>query len=1825
MATAFARQLREIAAHSTNELDLKARRNAHAASLLFEREIAVKQDWETLFQICVEGYRELCTLDARFREFETNLFSATSRSQDREQMNRAQNQDLDATILRCLHLLGPRLLLLPGLRALEWLVRRFQVHVHNVGELLLTTLHHHESPVFQNILNLIAPDRLIDEWKFLRPYQNTSTRLPRSQVVYAATTSKGFFSLFNEYTLQACRTHLSEARLLRFWGGIVVEAVAGRLSQAKSGRSEIEQQRTEDVLHQILPLLDEGLTNNMAIDLTVVCFSLALVLAMTASLADEVLDSLLDAISRASAFPGIGEQAALISLVNLAHRKEKIGVPRAVVKMVSRLPDITKSFAVVSSQYSCQKFFRGVLASLLRYAAKKDTEEKYHQTIARVLKAGVSFERPEEIAAWFALVVNEVQRLGEERGIQDPARNRLISLLQECSEAEEYQDVFQELRAITNQHDIDLESLLQISIPSPPSLEETANDEDVEMTDTTTSNAFETALAAIPARVPSGIDFFAATEPAIFQPLRSLLHLCYRDQTNLEMFRSLSVWTSLDASQYVFFLLRVLFSDEPNYLRIDAATLLLTAIQQGSIEDLSQLLPFLSVLLADDVVGVRRAAAAAVAALEAKVEEANGGTAHASKPTAVQRSITQLYLPNMEEFITDGTRIRQALKHGLNGTIDKARPPSKDINAELPKNVRTALLEGFARVAAETPLLRFKIGMIKILDGVTKGGSTAKTEAFLPILTEWATKTNAQANALASKEGLSLLSIDRSMAGIITGQPKNQVEHVLDSLEAENLSVREQLVSAIFDRVIDVWPDISTDRSESLALRLFNISFREQNFLADVAKAALHQAQLSESTLQAILENAMSHRSETQEQPPTKRRRTSSHGGSGRSVAPLTAAFRESLVRLTLALDLVEGSKPEHNPGLLAQLTEVLLHLRRSKDQLQAESPYLVAACLGSMLAIVNKLKSARRPSIDWNHIRADVIADYVRTSDSSLVQSQALTLSASLAEVAPDKVLHHIMPVFTFMGKTRMVAQTNQHSINVVNEAIDRIVPSLVTTLRKQDSSKMLLSTKTLLSSFVASFDHISETRKVPLFQRLLRQLGSADFGFVLVAMLEHRGVPKEQLDLFLAKVFGELPYEAHLSTYRNLVILAQDCFAQNPDHAEVLLEVSQSSSLADRTDAATKMLLRAETIIENEALTVRSSKTITSDSNGSPTMEDYFRGSLLQTLETTKALQAQGGELKAILGHCSVELLRKVSVRQLIRLLILLFDEAAEVDDEVKAQALQSLARKLQQKGNIDTETATAALDYLTHLHTMIDGTANVKVQVAAIRCVDGLCAKYGRRDVNKLLETAVILVGDAGLSSSNENVQAVAAHTIASLVLIMREAAVPIVSQSLQGALRIIENSHVDGSTKSILHNAGFSLITALAQSVSFMLSEDDVGAIIVAAAECAFSDLPDDCVQFRREALAPLAENADFETFLESLTQKWADVVEFEKEGILPTLELLAHAIDHQSKTSVVQAADRASSLLLNVFDVRRHQAISSHEIELEADDLAEIETKANEIALKFIYKLNDGVFRPIFETWIDWATNPRDLSEGDVSVPEQKLHRQITISKFLAHFFSTLKSIVTSYASYLLKPVNDSLAEFHKHRPTSPSALLLYTTLLTALSEAFKHDADGFFTAPSQFETLARNLVNQLELAANKHFRALVFQNVLSTLVAFATAVQDTSSHHLAINHYLAQLRHADSQHVRLASIRTHLALTADEEVGEEWVDNIVSGTANAETLMAADTEDDGSKGYAGVGGRGETMIYVNEMLEDDDEEVEREVRRWVRMVREKVGEDVFET
>jgi U3 small nucleolar RNA-associated protein 10 len=124
--TSLQKQLAAIAASSTHQLDLKAQKAAHGKSLLFEPRVAASQSFDTIYQICYEGYKDLCALDQRFLPFARTLFSEQSKSEDRTQMTKKQNSELDSVLEAFMTLVGPRLLLKPAEKAVEWLVRRFR-------------------------------------------------------------------------------------------------------------------------------------------------------------------------------------------------------------------------------------------------------------------------------------------------------------------------------------------------------------------------------------------------------------------------------------------------------------------------------------------------------------------------------------------------------------------------------------------------------------------------------------------------------------------------------------------------------------------------------------------------------------------------------------------------------------------------------------------------------------------------------------------------------------------------------------------------------------------------------------------------------------------------------------------------------------------------------------------------------------------------------------------------------------------------------------------------------------------------------------------------------------------------------------------------------------------------------------------------------------------------------------------------------------------------------------------------------------------------------------------------------------------------------------------------------------------------------------------------------------------------------------------------------------------------------------------------------------------------------------------------------------------
>lgn len=163
----------------------RARSKIHSKSLLFKEESALAQNFEYIYQIACDGLEELSKLDSRFSEFKKTLFFRDTIKFDRNVQMVNTLEDLNKEIDKFLILLGPYYQTESGIKALEWLVRRFQINYYNTDSLLFNLLFYFKHTVFFKILNIIPNSCFSDIFKWLINYKKNTKLLTFSTIIKA--------------------------------------------------------------------------------------------------------------------------------------------------------------------------------------------------------------------------------------------------------------------------------------------------------------------------------------------------------------------------------------------------------------------------------------------------------------------------------------------------------------------------------------------------------------------------------------------------------------------------------------------------------------------------------------------------------------------------------------------------------------------------------------------------------------------------------------------------------------------------------------------------------------------------------------------------------------------------------------------------------------------------------------------------------------------------------------------------------------------------------------------------------------------------------------------------------------------------------------------------------------------------------------------------------------------------------------------------------------------------------------------------------------------------------------------------------------------------------------------------------------------------------------------------------------------------------------------------------------------------------------------------------------------------------------------------------
>ncbi|KAK3678783.1 snoRNA-binding rRNA-processing protein utp10 [Recurvomyces mirabilis] len=1690
MATALQQQLAAIAANSTHQLDLKAQKTRHSKSLLFESRDAASQSFDTIYQICIEGFEELCMLDIRFAGFGRNLFSEQSKNEDRTQMTAAENAELDKTAESFLGLISGRLLLKPAMKAVEWLVRRFRVQEYNTEAILLTFLPYHTSHIFPTLLSIL-PEQLPATFRFLHPYVAALQSPPRHAILTAAITNQGFFSAFSQYVLGVARAKFHSAMLLGLWASITAQAVNGMIDTTRSGRDTVRKQREEDLLLRVLPILQSALSIKGVPELYLGACMILTILATKASLHDKVLDAMMEAIAGAWTLQTVDDGLTCLSV--LAEEKEQLGVPKAVAK------------AIQASDGSLQRLIQR------------------HQADGLVL--GLAMAAPEllEQADLLLLIQHAAKRKNFDLS-RLSGRLALPAAQMEVAQEEEEPESM----------DIDEQAADEVDTLGP-------------------------LLDALPA-VSGKTSFLGPDQDELFEQYLSALQMACSSAKNAHRVLDLPALRPKEIAHsavYLTFMARVWLCSHQISARtaaLDAACSALVDHKRAPALDLQTLLPAVVVALSDSSQKVRRSAASLCKLMHQSYGDGKAAQVWCAKSIYGERSssihhlssqdanrfVASALLPILDDCVLDREVVSRALAEAIKGAEGSANKDAKPMKQSLRADIATYL----ASHAVATSSTAMQLCLLTMVNKVGKAGADARKKVLTPFIRDY------------SKQDSRGQDVDRAVLRTMSSRTGEELD-VLRSVAESNThlaSVALERLRSLFSAMTEASQVATADFMLQLALRSSQSDALETlRTLPYTTPVLVH------------LVNDLPEASSLQDQPSSaKKRRMSVNSTSGTRKAD-SAAINAAVQRVTLVLELVEGSKPEKHVQLLEGLFHLLGELHIYKAMLDSQLVYLQGLLMSCLLAVVNGLKTGTASSeIDRSVIRADLIVETVRTTSSTQVHNTALLLISSLASWAPDLVLHSVMPLFTFMSTT-LLRQGDDFSAHVTDQTVSRIVPPLAASLKKRGKD-LVSGASELLLSFTAAFEHIPLHRRSGLFRHLVQTLGPEESLFAVMAMLVERYPDDDRVRPFVSELMSHFNVEVQLRALKQYLDLVFDGLKAKRTLSDTILAFGEKDS--EQIEESIDNLLQAlATLMQAPALRKRVAKFF---AQGGATI-DMLQGIYAQLLEQAMRLNrdlVNNDELRDSAAELLASLLRLTPTKDFIESSAQLMQTGS---DETRQQVFHALEARVLEAKRGDAELQQTFLEVLPNCGVFVQAEQPVGVRHAAITCMDQIVEKYGKRDRDAVLQAAQAVAGNAALGSEDGGLRVISILCLASMVEVLGGMFIPILPQVLGKVLEYLEGEVGAGKAKDKLQDAAFGFTSAVLDHLPWMYSDDYLDSTLELAGKLQQGDN-----HAAKQFCSLAATNISASTLLTSLDRTFATIVDDGHQAAAEQyLDTLSLAIKKHKKMTLIENSAALFGILLKAFDLRRTKTTTDDQ------DYTTIFTKIDTIALETVLKLDDKTFRPFFIRLVDWSST--GLPKKD---PPGRLLRATSLYSFAHRFFDQLQSIVTSYASYILEDAASLLTTLPAQTDSERNLL---DVLLQALTSNFTNDQDDFWQSPAHFTTIASPLLIQLEKAQTLPSPTIT-THVIPAITALAAAASSPDHHKNMNTSIMAYMRHA-SPEVRLAAVKCERAIS--ERLGLDWL-----------SLLP------------------EMLPFISEAQEDDSEEVEREVLRWVRQVEGVTGESL---
>ena len=1639
------------------------------------------------------------------------------------------------------------------------------IHEYNTESLVMTYLPYHDTPQFLALLSVLPPNPK-PSWRFLHPYIQPPTNPPRRVIVYTATNTPVFFEALQSYMMRVLQASHQGPSLLTFWSSVTTQAIDGILEHT-TGRREVKDQKTEELLLRILRVLNACMRKSNGPEAVTACYMIVIVLVTKAALEDKVLDSIMEAVilSRDEET----SDACLMCLAIVAEERAHVHLPSPVAKRLLKVPDLSRTLISLSKRCRVDRLaLGGALASLAKIAESEERQKSFKDIVEATL-----LDEPQLSVALSGLlqVVQKCER-------SSPQYSHLVDFTSTLSENPTTARI---VSKVSQKNGIDLESL-GLVVGQSLTIDEAAQveDEDEEMLDADAEEQIASLVLPSDLSVPS---FLVAEAAQSFDQTVGLFEQAVSANGTRQFLDAPSLQRQEAFSKPLFFSFLIRTWCGPASVKARAAALRAAASlikTEDKPTNLQHLIPYLLCALADPSAIVRRSAAGCVSALSASNQGSkiwasadlyDAAFTKAALLSTDQASefLTTYLVPVLEECAMDASFLITSARETLEGSS------SKTSKQGLRAATRSPVLAFLATHIASTPLLTLRLRLLPLFHSSAKTFVDVRKNTLLPVVRQWSSNSDAELSKQWQNQTTDSVDADRIHLDALMPKESESVKLVQDIISGRVNKERTQIVEKAFDWLNANFTKIRAEVRLELGQRLLDLALQgdETGFEAlsrGRALETLRNVRLDTATLVAFIESVPSslHMAEG---PPTKKRRRTSRNEMARAELQTPDEVSRVLRRLTLVLELIESSNPAEHTLLFRNLFTVLDDLQQLKQQSGSDLVYLQSLIFSSLTPMVNQLKE-EKDSQAQAAVRADILIDCIRHSASPQVQNAALLLIGSLASWVPEMILHNLMPIFTFIGSS-LLRQHDDYSAHVVDQTISRVVPQLASSLRSKHKN-FLVGVADLLLSFTAAFEHIPLHRRLKLFSELARTLGPNDSLPAMVALLVDRYPNNKVQRRFSTDLIAAFEPLTTLETIKGYLSLVEEAAGAKHQRkiSETLFSLNEKSP-ADLEQTLNNLLTSLADLISEDRL--KSHATRGFKRRTDPTVPRTVFATVVETIiRISKNVKNQPKLYQScsrVLGKC-LDILPTPDLIKSTELLL------AKQDREVQIAAIKSVEFRANTVLQSDKASVTSLLEFLPNLDSLLQQTSETDVKRIAVSCIDSIIGRFGKKDTSIVTAVAETVAGPEALSSSDNQTRILSLLCLTSIIDVLEEEAISLLPSILPVAFGYLGSSIKEENAS--LHNAVYALLANAVQRLGFMFSRDYLIPVLELAQQSAASDLGEACDEERDQFFEKVSQHLEPQEIFTAIKSTWANALQQGSEvsfqvgfaEIVDTnktqaageqLKLMRSTIQGQTKPKLVKSSSTLFGLLMDMFKLRDNVAAND---DYDDDEVEQLEDTLVEAVIAMTLKLNDQTFRPFFSQLVD-----------------QSASSSTTFYKFAAAFFDKFKGIATQYSSYIIEHVSKLLKTLEKIEEESE----LRAAVLTALQKTFEHDQEGFWQAPDHFGAILEPLMSQLTISAADQINA----DVIPTIVELAASSSSSTDNHREMNGVLLKYMRAEKAHTRLATVMCEQALT--ERLGEEW-----------------------------LGLLPEMLPFISEAREDDDEMVERETQRWISKIEEKLGEDL---